>query len=379
MKTSIILAALAATALSAPAPAPRPQDVDFSGLDFSSDDLSTGPDFGTTKESIPLSKPATSDIVEDIKDDPATPIRKLRRDVKAILKRVPGDCAPQPINNGPQFINLEPVPWQEAVEAAYPPTNPSTLGPYKKVFDGLRGSVSQIGYRGLTTIHAYDINACKTLCDKKAQCLGFNFYVERDPSLDPGDLCPNPSIITNYKCTLWSFPFLAGAADNIGQTRRQFKVVIAASVGYVKPYAASNLANFTSYGQDLYGSINAPLLNGDNTYLGVKSYPNADVNVDYFEPAVCAAACDAQTAYNSRHHASTPCQYKACNFFDAYVVLKDGKAQGLTCTLYTWTWADSYAVNGGQVRSDGVYKVANSYTYTNSRLPAPPYIDTCPV
>ncbi|KAF3120889.1 hypothetical protein TWF569_002877 [Orbilia oligospora] len=377
MKTSIILAALAATALSAPAP--RPQDVDFSGLDFSSDDLSTGPDFGTTKESIPLSKPATSDIVEDIKDDPATPVRKLRRDVKAILKRVPGDCAPQPINNGPQFINLDPVPWQEAVEAAYPPTNPSTLGPYKKVFDGLRGSVSQIGYRGLTTIHAYDVNACKTLCDKKAQCLGFNFYVERDPSLDPGDLCPNPSIITNYKCTLWSFPFLAGAADNIGQTRRQFKVVIAASVGYVKPYAASNLANFTSYGQDLYGSINAPLLNGDNTYLGVKSYPNADVNVDYFEPAVCAAACDAQTAYNSRHHASTPCQYKACNFFDAYVVLKDGKAQGLTCTLYTWTWADSYAVNGGQVRSDGVYKVANSYTYTNSRLPAPPYIDTCPV
>ncbi|RVD80497.1 uncharacterized protein DFL_008394 [Arthrobotrys flagrans] len=379
MKTSIILAALAATALSAPAPAPRPQDVDFSSLPFLSDDLSTGPESGMTKEPVPVSKPPTSDIVDDIKEDPATPIKKLRRGINALLKRVPGDCAPQPINNGPQFINLEPTPWQEAVEAAYPPTNPSTLGPYKKVFDGLRGSVSQIGYHGLTTLHAYDINACKTLCEKKAQCLGFNFYVERDPSLDPGNLCPNPSIITNYKCTLWSFPFLAGAADNIGQTRREFKVVIAASVGYVKPYAASNLANFTSYGQDLYGSINAPLLNGDSTYLGVKSYPNTDVNVDYFEPAVCAAACDAQTAYNSRHHASTPCQYKACNFFDAYVVLKDGKAQGLTCTLYTWTWDDSYAVNGGQTRSDGVYKVANSYTYTNSRLPAPPYTNTCPI
>ncbi|KAF3920984.1 hypothetical protein ABW20_dc0103641 [Dactylellina cionopaga] len=372
MKTSIILAALAATAIAAPAPAP--QNVDFSDLTFVTDDLSTGPDFGVTKESIPVSKPPVSDIVADIKADPATPTKKMRR---SNLKRVPGDCAPQPPNSGPQF-NLDPVAWQSAVAETYPATNPATIGAYTKAFDGLKGSVNQIGYRGLTTISSYSIANCKTLCDNKAQCLGFNLYVERDPSLDPGVGCPNPSPITNYKCTLWSFPFLAGAADNTGETRKDFKVVIAASVGYVKPYVASNLANFTSAGTNLYGSINAPLLNGDNTYLGVKTYPTQDVNVDYFEPAVCAAACDAQSAYNSRHHENTPCSYKACNFFDTYVVLKDGKAQGLTCTLYSVTWDDSYAVNGGQTRSDGVYKVASSYTYSNSRAGASAYVNTCP-
>ncbi|EPS39785.1 hypothetical protein H072_6239 [Dactylellina haptotyla CBS 200.50] len=370
MKYSVIIAALVATALAAPAP--NAQTIDFSNMDFGGDDLSTGPEFGVTKETIPVTKPSTSDIVADVKSDPAS-TKKARREV---LKRVPGDCAPQPPNSGPQF-DLGPTEWQAAVSAAYPPTNPSTLGAYTKVFDGLKGSVNQIGYRGLTTIQSYDITACATLCDKKAQCLGFNLYVERDPSLDPGVGCPNPSPITNYKCTLWSFPFLDGAADNTGETRKEFKVVLAASVGYVKPYVASNLVNFTSAGQNLYGSINAPLLDGVDTYMGFKNYPNADLNLDYYDPTVCATACDAQTAYSGRHHASTPCSYKACNFFDAYVVLKDGKAQGMTCTLYSVPWADSYAVNGGQKRSDGWFKTTNSYTYSNSRLPAPQFISVC--
>ncbi|KAF3941088.1 hypothetical protein ABW19_dt0206355 [Dactylella cylindrospora] len=374
MKTTLILAALAATAIAAPAPKPVPQDIEFSDFVPYTEGLATGPDSGAVKESIPVTKPPTSDVVDDIKADPATPIKKARR--SSPVKRVPGDCAVQPQIGGPQFYGA-PADWQTAVSEAYPATNPATIGPYKKVFDGLKGSVNQLGYRGLTTIVGYDLEKCKQLCDNKAQCLGFNLYVERDPSLDPGVGCPNPSEITNYKCTLWSFPFLAGAADNTGETRKDFKVVIAASVGYVKPYTASNLANFTSYGQDLYGSINAPNFEGRNTYMGVKNYPNKDVSIDYFEPSICAAACDAQTGYNSRHHSG--CEYQACNFFDAYVVLKDGKAQGLTCTLYSVTWDDSYAVNGGQVRSDGVYKVASSYTYSNSRSPASAWINDCPI
>ncbi|KAF3920064.1 hypothetical protein AA313_de0200199 [Arthrobotrys entomopaga] len=372
MRTSILFAALAATAIAAPAPAPQPQEIEFSSLDFSADGLSIGPDLGVTSESIPISSPSTDEVTANTKSNPASS-RKSRRD---ITKRVHGDCAPQRPNSGPQF-DLDPDAWLAAVAAAYPANNPDTIGPYTKVFDGLNGSVSQIGYRGVHTISSYDIETCMNYCDTKAQCLGFNFYVERDPSLDPGDGCPNPAPITNYKCTLWSFPFLAGAADNTGQTRDEFKVVIASSVGYVKPYVASNLANFTSAGQNLYGSINAPSFQGTSTFLGSKTYPSDDVTVDYFEPAICATACDAQTAYLGRHHNSTPCSYQACNFFDIYVVLQDGKAQGITCALYSVSWDDSYAVNGGQTRSGVVYKVASSYTYSNSRSPATRFIDVC--
>ncbi|KAF3919021.1 hypothetical protein ABW21_db0200521 [Orbilia brochopaga] len=386
MRTTVVLAALAASALAAPAPKPAPQDVNFadvlSGFAPVSDDQS-GPDFNATKETVPIVSPSTTEIVNDVKADPATPA-KVRR---SNLKRVPGDCRPQPANSGPQFFG-EPADWIPAVQAAYPASNPDTVGSYTKVFDGLLGSVNQMGYLGFTTINSYDINFCKTKCDTKTGCLGFNLYVERDPSLDPGAGCPNPSPITNYKCVLWGFPFQAGAADNIGQTRTSFKVVIASSVGYVKPPPCANLPNFDLYGSNLYGAINAPSLPAaqypayqTNTYMGFKQYPTDDVSLNYYDPSVCPSACDAQTAYNGRHppglSTSNPtCSYKVCNFINSYVLIKDGKAQGMVCSIYTTSWDSSYAVNGGT--SDGSVKVASSCTFVNNRVnPLQLTIATC--
>ncbi|KAJ6261569.1 hypothetical protein Dda_4239 [Drechslerella dactyloides] len=373
MRTTIVLAALAASALAAPRPVP--QDVNFADVlsDFApfTDDLPMGPEYGANKETIPAVTPPTSDIVDNIKTDPATPGKVRRRDVS---KRTSGDCAPQQINTGPQFDGT-PAEWTALVQNAYPPNNPSTIGPYTKVFDGLIGSVNQMGYLGLTTINSYDLTFCRNKCDTKVGCLGFNLYVERNPSLNPGPGCPNPAPITNYKCTLWGFPFLAGAADNTGQTRTDFKVVIAASVAYVKPYTGSCSANFTVYGSNLYGAINAPKLSGSyppyqiETYLGRKQYPSDGVSLNFFDPCVCSRACDSQTNYNCRHPPSASStnpdsEYKKCNYFNVYILSNKGKAQGMVCSLYTNVWDSSYAVNGGD--GDDV-KVLSSYTFANNR------------
>ena len=85
---------------------------------------------------------------------------------------------------------------------------------------------------GLTTLKSYDVLTCASKCDQADGCQAFNIYIERDPSVDPNAQdCPNPPSTTNYKCTLWGAPVAASQADNKGQWRDSFQVVIAGSNG----------------------------------------------------------------------------------------------------------------------------------------------------
>jgi len=85
---------------------------------------------------------------------------------------------------------------------------------------------------GLYTITAYDTSACKAICEKKDGCVAFNLYLERDPTQDANDdLCPNPPSTTNIKCTLWGSPVAVQEANNLGQYRSKFHVVMTASNG----------------------------------------------------------------------------------------------------------------------------------------------------
>ena len=103
---------------------------------------------------------------------------------------------------------------------------------YQQVCVNQPGSLSASKYMGLTTIKSFDTLGCASLCDQAAGCVAFNMYAERDPSLDPNALtCPNPTSITNYKCTLWGAPVAPEQATNKGQFRDSFEVVIAASNG----------------------------------------------------------------------------------------------------------------------------------------------------
>lgn len=70
-------------------------------------------------------------------------------------------------------------------------------------------------------------------------------------------------------------------------------------------------------------AINAPLnCNGTDTYMGSKLW-----NDDYFDEGRCAAACTAQSVYNLKYppEKGPP---KTCQFYNNYVLLKNGGKQG---------------------------------------------------
>ena len=95
----------------------------------------------------------------------------------------------------------------------------------------MNGSTQQNTYMGLYTMQTFDTVKCQQYCDNAPSCYAINVYMERDPSVDPADTCPNPPSITNFKCTLWGSFVTADSATNTGQWRNQFHVVIAGSNG----------------------------------------------------------------------------------------------------------------------------------------------------
>lgn len=70
-------------------------------------------------------------------------------------------------------------------------------------------------------------------------------------------------------------------------------------------------------------ALNAPLnCNGADTFIGSKLF-----NSGPFDESLCAAACTAQSAYNSKHPPSSGSP-KLCQYYNTYVLLKDGVSQG---------------------------------------------------
>lgn len=298
-----------------------------------------------------------------------------------------------------------PKPAEDTVEAfwSFPTfadlsTGAATPQGYELSFTNVRASVGGNGYMGLYTLKSYNTVTCAQICDRKAGCLGFNLYFERDPTVSPADACPNPPSFTNVKCTLWGNGVSEAAATNAGQYRGPedangdaFRVVITGSNGYNRKAPPAPIPNFTGPVQ-LGGAINAPLDNGYNTYMGVKFFKAP------YDPAVCAAACQAQTAYNKRHAVDgkyrpcvsapgrepRPCLPRTChdrkeagwltrpvplqNFFAAYVLSKNNVPEGMYCSMYTRSWDRSYATNQGQWRGTDYYSVSHAYSFTLSPL-----------
>ncbi|KAL8642542.1 MAG: hypothetical protein Q9228_000767 [Teloschistes exilis] len=335
MRSTCFISALVAVA--AAAPAPSPQLMDLAAIDAAPD---------------PVFVSAPLDVVSDI------PLTK--RDGATLTKR-DGTCAPQPAGSGP-------VPSPDTAEAfkADPglqamANNAPTPDGYSSAFSNLDGSLSASKYMGLHTLKSFDTLGCASLCDQADGCEAINMYIERDPSVNANtNDCPDPPSTTNYKCTLWGAPISAEQATNKGQYRAEFHVVITGSNGYNKASPPDPIDGFTGP-QELGGAINAPLDNGKNTYMGYKYYPFSQTQG--YDPATCATACKAQTAYNSRHPAADG-TYATCSFFNAYVLSQNAVPQGLYCSMYTRSWAPSYATNYGQYRGSDRYTVSRSYSYT---------------
>lgn len=94
--------------------------------------------------------------------------------------------------------------------------------------------------------------------------------------------------------------------------------------------------------------------------MGVQSFPQTQP----FDPAVCAAACTEKSAYNTRHAAAGVAP-RLCNFFDAYILYKNGQNGVFTCTYYTQSYDVSFATNFGQYNKAGDhFTIGHSYLYT---------------
>lgn len=362
MRSAIFISALAGLA------AARPQAIDFDAVEALPEPTLLGPtDPTATAEVVSV---AASSIISAM----VAEITSTNSKVKAKLAKRDGDCSRQPDGYGPTVSPDTSDAWVHSdVINGFGANAATSVGAYKQVFKSLSGSLSQTGYAGLVTLQSYDLQTCASQCDASPDCASFNIFVERDPSVDPGANCPNPPSVTNFKCTLYNYPISANAATNYGQYRGPadsngvaFNITVASSNGYNKLVTPPTLTNFT--GPDNYNNqpINCPKGAGScainapgSAYITFKTFDDGK-----YDPANCAKLCQAQTAYNKAHPAQGATTYKACNYFNAYVLLKNGVPQGTYCSLYTKPFDATYASNGGQTRGSDVYTIAESFGFT---------------
>ncbi|KAI9847680.1 MAG: hypothetical protein M1837_001928 [Sclerophora amabilis] len=361
MRSVVLVSALAAFAVAAPAP----QQIDFAEIEDAPDPVFSGPGDSSVAtriayDPVAAKKSATAEVFAD-------PLTKR----ESVEKRGANDpCGKQPDGYGPKppvdtaadFLAF--TVFAETSAQAHEPQG------YASSFTDLKGSTHAPNYLGLTTLKTYDTIQCARLCDDKVGCSGFNIYFERDPTLNPAEGCPNPKGFTNIKCTLWGTGVSPQTATNTGEHRgpaddsgEKFHVVITGSNGYNKNAPPPAIAGYSGpIGAG--GAINAPSANGVNTFMGAKYFNQP------YDTSVCAAACAAQTAYNSRH--PTNGQYKVCKFFNAYILSKNNVPEGLYCAMYTQPWDRKYGTNQGQYRGSDYYSVSSSYLYTLQETPSGP-------
>ncbi|KAF9870602.1 hypothetical protein CkaCkLH20_11908 [Colletotrichum karsti] len=354
-----------------------------SGLDFDMIDAAPDPPIAT----VPIgaaaatvvsydANAAAASVSSDVKASPlpqetapamATSAAKMK---KSLVQRSP--CSPQPAGNGPVPNPDTSAAFLSSTDLSNAANNAPTPDGYVNTFKNLQASSSAYGYMGYTTLNAYDTKVCASKCDAINGCIAFNIYFERDPSIEPADSCPNPSSTNVIKCVFWGGLVDQNNANNRGQWRNNFEVVIAGSNGYVVRRAADQ-PGYNSAINLGDAAINAPSdCAGFDTFMGSKIFTNGP-----FDPKLCAAACTAQSEYNLAHPPqNAPAQ--TCQFFNTFFVLKNGIPEGQYCSLYSKAWDVSYATNTGQWRGNDRYTIFHSFSYTNSTNPGKPRIP-CPV
>ena len=180
----------------------------------------------------------------------------------------------------------------------------------------------------LDAMHCLDVPPLTFVCHKVSPIcltntneLAVDF--ERDPVVDAcSDKCQNPSAFANLKCAYWGNPLTAKSAVVEGQWRRQFHTVIAGSNAYVNSTILLDNAYQNDYIND--AAIEAPLdCTGKDTFMGFVLFEDTP-----FDVRLCAAACTARTKYNRSQN-----NPRACNFWNTYILLQEGVAQGQYCSL----------------------------------------------
>lgn len=292
--------------------------------------------------------------------------RRAMLEKRGLIRRA-GNCAPYPQGYAPSTSPDTVQAFLANPVYAALATNATTPSGYDRVFQDLNASVTQPGYMGVITYQHYNTIACQLACDAANGCTAFNIYIERDPSLDAGAGCPNPPAVFNYRCTLYGLNISATTATNVGQYRgptdangTAFQTAITASNGYVKYAPPPSYTNFTGP-VALPGAIVVP--EGADTYIGIRSWPGV------YDPSQCAAACQATTAYDKQNllvkSANGTVTYMPCNYFNSFVVSKNGVPQGTSCYFFSQPYSAQQATETIQYDQSGnEFTISSSYGFT---------------
>lgn len=167
---------------------------------------------------------------------------------------------------------------------------------FVQTFSNLTASNSADAYMGFTLLSSYDVPTCGAKCSAISGCNSFNIYFERDPQYDPSvAACNNPASTVNVKCVFWGGAVTSSNANNFGQMRDGFNVVIAGSNGYIaNTYAAKLAVQATATSSssaaptatDAAGNLYTIYYSSDSTQ---GAYSNAQAASSFSD---CMTACD---------------------------------------------------------------------------------------
>ncbi|KAI4717850.1 hypothetical protein E4T48_05939 [Aureobasidium sp. EXF-10727] len=233
---------------------------------------------------------------------------------------------------------------------------------YTPAFVNLQGSTQANGYLTYKTLSTYDPQQCTAACDKISSCQFANIYYEKDP-----DSKNNP--VDVIKCSLYSMPQTNCTATNKGQWRGQFHVLVTGSNGYNKAAAPKAPAGYSL--QTLPAAVNAPVYDSAGQWRFIQP-----VYLSSYDPALCAAACDKQTAWD-KSQATDSCNYKTCVYANMYILSQDGIPKTVVCALYTDVTDPKYADNYGYSTDTDSYQVSNSIALTNTTAVKAGYPQVC--
>lgn len=334
--------------------APHPQMIPFDEIPDYTPTVTMVP--GLTAQVITYDPTAAiSAAAADVTDDP---LLQEKRD----LLQARAACNPQPTMANVYGIDVSSAAaFRADTIAAGKANNAVTPSGYSLSFQNSLKASSAYGYLGYQTVSSYDPSICAKKCDSTTGCLAFNIYFERDPTVEPGTGCTNPSAFANIKCSYWGGNLDSTTATNGGQMRSSFEVAVAGSNGYTTT-KYQVISGYTTPKFLNTAAVDAPRdCNDRDTYMGYKLF-----NENAFDPRLCSAACDAQSAYNIANPPSDGSSPKLCKFFNTYILSKNGVGQGQFCSMYTEQWASIYATNKGQTRGSDKYTISFSFMYGNT-------------
>ncbi|KAF2996733.1 hypothetical protein E8E13_006166 [Curvularia kusanoi] len=285
---------------------------------------------------IPMGKGAVSDVL------PAGVV---------VSKRAA--CDAQPLGSGPTPSPDTDTAFLSDSDFSTAANGAVTPGGYTLAFANKQASSQTSAYLGYYTLTSYDTGVCAQKCNAVDGCISFNVLFERDPTVEPGPTCDNPPSTTVIKCVLWGTYLTADTATNNGQWRDNFHVVIAGSNGYNREDDwCSPVSGYSCQGVGEAAVISPPQdCHGNQPYLTYQEFTDGA-----FSAQRCADACASVTG---------------CQFFNTYILLKNGVPQGQICSMYTQSYPDTpeYVNNQGQYAGSDHYTIARSEIYSNSANP----------